>query len=242
MTIMGKIVPFTKKNARKGEKVLMNKVLLIGCEVLKTQIERQGKIPADAVYLEQLLHRTPDKLRQELQQLIDRSGRYQTLLFAYGLCSNAIIGLRGASGQRLIIPRSDDCIGLVLGSRQRYLDEFRKNSGTYYFTAGWVDGAPDPLKEYWKNIEQYGEEDSRWIAEETLKHYTRALFIQTGDDRDRFAAAYVRQFADFFRLRYEEIAGSDTYLRKLIYGPWEDDFVIVENGAVITSELFADPD
>ncbi len=216
----------------------MNTVLLIGCEVLKAQIENLGVIPADIIYLEQLLHRTPDKLREKLQAVIDHGGQYPTILLAYGLCSNAVLGLRGSNTQRLIIPKLDDCIGLALGSREKYLSEFRKNSGTYYFTAGWVNGAPDPLKEYWQNIEKYGEEDARWIAAETLKHYTRAALIKTNDGRDTVAADYVRQFAAFFRLHYEEIAGSGDYLRRLVYGPWQDDFVIVDNGAVVADRLF----
>lgn len=216
----------------------VNPTLLVCCDVFKSQIEKLGSIPADLIYLEQMLHRTPEKLRQELQNIIESSCRYKTILFAYGLCSNALVGLKSGKNQRLVIPKTDDCVGLTLGSREKYLSEFQKESGTYYFTSGWVSAAKDPLKEYWENIEKYGEEDAAWIAEEMLKHYTRAAFIKTNDSRDEASIDYVKQFVVFFKLNYVEIEGNDCYLRDLINGSWGDHFVVVENGDESKSELF----
>lgn len=215
-----------------------NSTLLVSCAILKNQIERLGPIDADVIYLEQALHMTPDKLREQLRNIIESSCMYKTILFAYGLCSNALIGLRSGENQRLVIPKIYDCIALSMGSRERYLAEFRKNRGTYYFTSAWVKVAKDPLKEYRGNIEKYGEEDAAWIAREMLRHYTRAAFIKTAEWQDEAAVNYVKQFADFFKLEYVEVEGGDTYLKNLINGRWGDDFIVVENGGETTSELF----
>jgi hypothetical protein len=216
----------------------MEKRLLIGCEVLKNQIDKLGAQNLDFIYLEQMLHRTPEKLQANLQKTIKESPQYQTILFGYGLCSNALLGLTCAPNQRLVIPKVDDCIGLSLGSRTKYICEFYKNSGTYYFTCGWVDEAGDPYKEYLRCVEKYGEEDAKWIAGETLKNYSRTVLIRTDEKKDVAAREYVRQFADFFELNYDEMDGDESYLRKLIFGPWDDEFVILEHGQTTDKDMF----
>lgn len=216
----------------------MNKRLLIGCDVLKNQINKLGANDIDFVYLEQQLHRSPEKLRENLQNQLRESVQYETILFAYGLCCNALLGLQCAPNQRLIIPKVDDCIALSLGSREKYFCEFNKNSGTYYFTCGWVDEGRDPYNEYLRCIEEYGEEDAKWIACETLKNYSRAVLIKTDESKDVSAKIYVQKFADFFELNYDEVEGDDRYLRKLVYGPWDDEFVIVQPGQTTNSVMF----
>jgi hypothetical protein len=44
--------------------------------------------------------------------------------------------------------------------------------------------------------------------------------------------------ADKFNLKYEEIRGSDALIKKLLHGPWDDDFVIARPGQTITYSDF----
>lgn len=215
------------------------RLLLIGCEVLRHQIEAIGAVNHQIIYLEQRLHRTPDKLRQELQKVIDNSANYSTLLLGYGLCSRAVAGLQAAPHQRLIIPKVDDCIALSLGSRDRYCQEFKERPGTYYFTKGWIEAAEDPLKEYYKSVAKFGEELALWAARECLKHYQRAVLIKTGEKELAASRDYVHNFARFFNLLYEEMEGSPDYLKQLLFGPWDDHFVVVENGAPVKEDTFS---
>lgn len=211
--------------------------LVIACEVLRYQIEVLGKIDHDIIYLQQGLHRSPHLLQQNIQETIEKNKNYDTLLLAYGLCSNAIIGIKSNPTQTLVIPKVDDCIGISMGSREKYYDEFENSPGTYYFTQGWIEAGSDPLKDYYACIPRYGEETALWAACESIKHYSRACLIKTKGEKTE-EIEYVRSFADFFKLKYEEIEGSLDYLQKLIKGPWDDNFVIVKNGQEITFKLF----
>jgi hypothetical protein len=47
--------------------------------------------------------------------------------------------------------------------------------------------------------------------------------------------------AERFGLRYEEIPGSTALVKKMIYGPWDGDFVIARPGATISYADFATP-
>lgn len=214
------------------------KTMVIACNVLKEQIESIGVTSYDYVYLEQGLHRTPIILKETLQREISNAKTYDRILLGYGLCSRAVIGLKAGVHQTLIIPRIDDCIGLSLGYRSKYYTEFMQNPGTYYFTKGWIEAAEDPLKEYYRTVEKYGEEIAEWTASEILKHYRRTVLIRT-QENEELSKEYVRGFAKFFNLRYEELTGSLEYFRKLLLGPWDEDFVQIQNGSSLEDHLFS---
>ena len=66
-----------------------------------------------------------------------------------------------------------------------------------------------------------------------LKHYTRLAYIDTGQkDQERYRE-YARTTAQKFNLRYEEIIGSDTLIRKLLFGPWDDEILVSPPGHTI---------
>jgi len=46
------------------------------------------------------------------------------------------------------------------------------------------------------------------------------------------------EIARRFDLKYEEIQGSDSLVRKMLFGPWDSDFVIAEPGETISFEDF----
>jgi hypothetical protein len=74
-----------------------------------------------------------------------------------------------------------------------------------------------------------------------LKHYTRLAYIDTGQkDQERYRA-YARKIAAQFNLRYEEIKGSSYLVSKTLFGPWDDDFVVVEPGNSVAYVDFKRP-
>jgi len=67
-----------------------------------------------------------------------------------------------------------------------------------------------------------------------LKHYTRLAFIDTGQHEQERYREYTRRAAAQFNLRYEEIPGSTALIKKMLFGPWDDDFVVVQPGQTIS--------
>ena len=125
------------------------------------------------------LHVNPAKLKEVLQEEIDRlSEEAETVILGYGLCSNAVLGLR-ATNCTLVVPRVDDCIAILLGSNQRYKEEFDRSPGTYLLSHGWIEHSQDPYKEYRRVKDKYDEETARWVAGETMKGYHRLVLIET---------------------------------------------------------------
>ena len=211
--------------------------LLLACQTLEAELQNLLPTGIELRVLDQGLHRSPDQLRQRLQREID-TARADEILLAYGLCGNGILGI--SSGRaRLVVPRVDDCIPLLLGSAVRYREELQREPGTYWLSLGWIQHGTDPFREYQRCREKYGEHTARWIAHEMMKGYRRLVLIDTGACPLTRIRPYAREFARFFALRYEEMSGSSTLLRALL-APATDSsgFVVLEPGQSLSADKF----
>ena len=176
------------------------------------------------------LHTDPKSLRRALQNAINSSAPdVETILLGYGLCSQAVIGLRSGSCT-LIIPRVDDCIAIFLGSVAEYQKQYSSVPGTYYLTRGWIEFGDTPFSEYDILVGRYGEQVAQRIINQILKNYTRLAFINTGNNKPTHYREHARSLAEQFGLRYEEIEGSDVIIKKMVYGPWDDEFIVIPPG------------
>jgi hypothetical protein len=193
-------------------------------------------LPADMAYevLDFGLHQSPGKLKEKLQQAVDAAcGDFDTILLGYGLCSLAVIGLQSRHCT-LVMPRVDDCIAIFLGSHQAYSAQAKKEPGTYYLTKGWIEVADTPFDEYERMVTQFGEARAARLMKTMLKHYTRLVYIDTGHSNKQHYVDYARKTADRFDLRFEEIPGSNALILKMLIGPWDQEFLVVEPGKTIT--------
>lgn len=194
-------------------------------------------LPPDIPYeiLDFGLHLQPENLKIALQKAIDNaSDQADVVILGYGLCAMAVVGLR-ANKCTVIIPRVDDCIAIFLGSREAYQEQSGHAPGTYYLTKGWIEVSDTPFEEHKRLAARYGTERADRMIQLMLKHYTRLAFIDTGQQNQERYRAYARQAARQFGLQYEEIPGSDRLVRKMIFGPWDnEDFVVVRPGEIVS--------
>ena len=184
------------------------------------------------------LHVNPDKLRCRLQEAIDAvSGKFDSIILGYGLCSQAIIGLR-ADGCTLVAPRVDDCIAIFLGSSSAYHTQARAEPGTYYLTKGWIEAGDTPFTEHDRLIQRFGAERAQYIYQVMMGKYKRLALINTGQYELEKYREYTRRTAERFGLRFEEIEGADTLVKKMIHGPWDDEFVVIPPGETFRFDQF----
>ncbi len=182
------------------------------------------------------LHAYPAKLREMLQAKITdvvaaHPDEDLTLLLGYGLCSQALVGVE-ARGCTLVLPRVDDCIAIFLGSRAAYHQQAGKEPGTYYLTKGWVEVGETPFSEYERAVQKFGAARAERIFKIMMANYKRLALINTGNYEIEKYRDYARQTAERFSLRFEEIPGATTLVEKLLFGPWDDEFVILRPGEV----------
>jgi len=190
------------------------------------------------------LHVYPDKLRVTLQAKIDEivqahagDGQDLTLLLGYGLCSQALVGVQ-ARGCTPTMPRTDDCIAIFLGSRAAYNQQAGAEPGTYYLIKGWVEVGETPFSEFQRTVDRYGAARAERLFKIMLANYKRLALINTGQYELEEYRDYARRTAERFNLRYEEVDGSGAMVRKLLFGPWDEEFVVARPGETIRLDRF----
>ena len=229
-------------------------VVVIACKVLQDVLERL--LPEDLAQevriMDYGLHNIPRKMTGTLQEFIDSIEEPSLVVLGYGLCGN---GLRGVDAgiHTLLVPRTDDCIAILLGSHGAYMREFQAVPGTYYLTKGWLESGSNPLQEYEAYVPKYGAERAMWIMDQQYQHYERLVLVarnQADLEEYRPQAQEVARFCERWGMRYEEMHGSDDYVRRLIDAAktlgnghevpdWLDsDFVMIPPGEAIRQKMF----
>lgn len=213
--------------------------IVIACGGMKAELEKQQpeRYGVKMHYMPQNLHRTPEKLTLMLQKAIDEAAEEaKEIVLGYGLCSNGVVGLR-APRQGLYIPRVHDCITLYLGSREKYQKIFSEQPGTYYLTPNWIDNRKDPLglaeHEYTRRV---GPNAAFETMEWELKNYTHISFIDSIPEKRSTYREIARNNARRFGKRYIEIPGKETFFRKIIFGPWDDQNFVYVNPHEISKQ------
>ncbi len=216
-------------------------LLVLACSVMEKEIRQFQNGRIDFTFLDYGLHRTPQNMASALQKEIDlvSNEHYDGIVLGYGLCSNGIVGIR-SNAHPLIIPRIHDCISLFLGSVESYQSQSKEHPGTYYLTPGWIEKGQTPISKYESYAQSYGEETARWVLHEEMKHYTRIVFVDTGVYPSPSYREIARRNAEFLGISYEELQGIPILFKKLLHGPWDQDFIIIEAGQSIRQEMFLD--
>jgi hypothetical protein len=229
-------------------------VVVVACKVLGAALERL--LPADLAdevrFLEYGLHRVPGNLASVLQETLDEIEQPSLVVLGYGLCGNGLKDIR-AGRHTLLAPRADDCIAILLGSYRTYMHQFAAEPGTYYLTKGWLESGSHPLKEYQEYLPKYGPKQTMWLLDQQYRNYTRIALVTSSPEEMavyRPQAQEVAQFCERWGMRYEEILGSDDFIRRLIEtamtlsrdssdttdtGP---DFLLIPPGGEIKQSMF----
>ena len=224
------------------------------CDVLRREIywcAARAAHEADVTLLEQGLHDNSDLCRGRLQPLIDQTDpeRFDALVLGYGLCNNALAGLRAGPG-RLVVPRAHDCITLLLGSKERYARLFAEHPGTYWFSRGWLEChqregkrfepmqksglGPDRQAAYEDLVARYGEDNARYLTEFMQgwqRHYTHGALIEFEFDGGAALAEKVQAICRERGWEFLRVAGDLGLLQDGLDGRWDAQrFLVLEPG------------
>lgn len=226
---------------------------LIACEVLTREVCRyvaDSPHTVDLEFTSKGAHDDSNRLRALIQSRIDEAEssprRYDAILLGYGLCGNSTLHLT-ARKTRLVIPRAHDCCTLFLGSREAFRQHFADAPSTPFSSAGYIErdgaytresslssatGLYATLEEY---IAKYGEENGRYIFDTLYASMRSAegnqvVFIELPETRHLGYLERCRALAQQEGRELLVLEGSGRLLRKLAFGEWDQEFLIVEPG------------
>lgn len=220
------------------------RLAVILCAVMELEIEAlAGGLP-HLIHVEKLpqgLHNEPAKLREALQEAIDRieaETSAEAIALGYGLCSRGAEGIV-AKRCKLVLPRAHDCITLLLGSKERYAAYVAQHPGTYWYSPGWNKHHIPPGPERHRVLRdryaaQFGEEDADYLMEQEqawFQHYDRATYVDQGVGPIASDAAFTQGCAEWLGWNFERVKGDPGLLRAMLACEWDDDrFLVIQPG------------
>lgn len=219
----------------------MNRIL-IACSMLEDEINKVCKeIECDIpiIWMERGFHNTPEKLKQELQRIIDENQNYDEILLTFGLCGNGTDGII-SKNTVLVMPKFDDCINMLLCRGKRESRGLTK-ADSIYITKGWTLDSEAILAQYEKYVEDYGEESAEEVMEMLYEHYKTITVIDTKCYDRGPVVEYAQQAARLLGLSTQVTEGSTHVLKQLLLGNWEEHFIVQKPGCPVTQSLFCFP-
>jgi len=231
----------------KSDDVSKHPIVVLACRVFQGWLEEllPEDIARTITFFDYGLHAVPRNLRQTLQQAIDSIEQPSLIVFGYGLCGNGLDKIQ-AGKHYLLIPRTDDCIAILLGSYLDYRREMDKEPGTYYLSKGWLEAGTNPLEESKKYAQKYDPETVNFLMDTQYQHYRRLMLVAR-DQREleayRSRAQEVAAYCARWGMSYEEMLGSDQYLKKLVElatgrEQTDEEFLLIPPGGTLTQAQF----
>ena len=218
------------------------RLTVIACSSIRPELEMlaaEAKPVITFRHMEMGLHeRSAGALHDALQSAIDVEVEGDAVVIGYGLCNRGVVGLQ-ARTLPVVIPRAHDCIGMLLGSSQRYLTQLEAQPGTYFQSAGWLENAPakgnvrQPNFTFGPNtnvtrerlVERYGEENADYLIGQFngfTRHYERLAYIATPVHEAARWEAAAKEIAGRRNWKFERLPGDLGWLRRLLNGEWND--------------------
>ncbi len=186
-------------------------------------------------FLSSGLHISPSKLKAAIEECMQNLKNNETVLLCMGTCGNAIIGLN-TENHRVILPRCDDCITLLLGSMERRKQLTDEYAGCFY-TKGWIDGEANTMREYKNYCELYDEETALEMMQDIYAHYRSMVLLDTGISNMTEIIDATKEISNLLNLKQVTVPASLNYIVELLSSP-EDDrkFISFPPNHVITEE------
>ncbi|MDD5727921.1 MAG: DUF1638 domain-containing protein [Victivallales bacterium] len=216
------------------------KFKVISCNVFRHEVEYcaagcDNRLDIEFIELGEHIH--PNRLRNKLQWVIDAVANdpedYNAILFVYGLCGRATDGIT-ARREPVILPRSHDCGGILLGSRKRFEACFRDMPSTPFSSPGYVEngkyffqGEMASGEEYQALVAQYGEDNASYVYDAMHPKLDGQLqpvcYIETPELPFPELREQCRKHAADEGREFRILSGSLRLIAMLFSGVWPDD-------------------
>lgn len=213
---------------------MSNNIKLITCDALTHLFEPMIGPDVTLVVLPISLHLKPEKLREHLIEeirKIEEAG--WNIVLGYGLCGRALEGVYSLKS-RLIVPRVDDCIGVILGSRKRHKRILDEDAGCFFLEPSWIGTEVDIFAQCFKGLDKIPEEYRSEIVWMAIKNYSKLALLHHGKGTDSPATLDCKALAEQYNLSFMQYLSDLTLLERLVSGPWnKEEFVVAEPGEKI---------
>lgn len=214
--------------------------VILACSAMSLHVaaaQKTMKTDFPVIEVDSSLHENPSKMRQKIIETLEQMEKsIDTVLAAMGFCGGSWEDI--ATDKRVVIPRVDDCITLLLHTDDTWYPNL-KQCGHLYLRDD-IEGKFSP-KSIKKNLcSQYGDSEGSFVFRTWFGSYTNADIIDTGA-YDCHSEAYMLEAmenADLMEATLDYVPGSNLILEKLVSGRWDQQFLVIEPGNTVSNMDF----
>lgn len=215
------------------------KTAILTCSSMKdfveAAMESQG-VHYDIIVIDRALHVEPERMKEEIAREIEKiPGDVDTLLVAMGFCGGAWDSV--TFPVRVVIPRVDDCVSILLQTDDRYIPNRKEAGHLYIYEKDPSDfSALKLMRDGSNGMEcEYPGIGPDMLFQMYFGQYHHMDIIDTGlnDCYSEEYAMAAQENADQIKATLDYVPGSNRMLEKLLTGKWDEQFLVAEPGHLI---------
>lgn len=202
------------------------KTVIISCRTLERELTAalaEAGADTPVYFLPEELHNSPPKLREYLQDLLDRLGNVERVALCVSGCGGGTKGLL-ASNAELVIPKTADCLDILLSGGEK------RPAGAIFLTESWVRFMQNSSLDLDKLTAKLGREEAEASLRRIYKGFEQFYIIDTGAYDVAPVEEYIRPLVEIVGGELRYMRGKFELLRKLAAGDIDDDFYVVPKG------------
>lgn len=216
----------------------MNQTIIISCPTLKGELQHalaahQCNVPV--YYLPQQLHNEPPKLREYLQTLIDNFYNVDRIIICVSGCGGGTIGLKATNAQ-LVVPKSRDCIDILLSDDS--LNELERPRNGVFYTESWMNFSKNSSLDLNTQIEKNGYQATVEYMKKVYKGFEHFYIIDTGTYDVKMVQEYIEPLVKILNGTITILKGKYKILHKIALDELDDDFIVVQKSGTVNKEDF----
>lgn len=219
--------------------------LIISCDNLKDEVNMicenliKDKLlhkKPDIIWIDSKYHNYPEKLKEQLQDIINNNKKYEIISLLYGQCGNAVIDIK-SDYSKLIIPKVSDCISLYLGGNKKRKD-IQGSEKSYFFTKRYIENKDSLYNEMLKMKEKYGQKKAIKMYKMMMNNYDYIKVIDTNTYEVSDIINKIQYLCEELNLSYEVVKGDLSIIEKILLNIIDNEFIVKEKGEMVSNEDF----
>jgi hypothetical protein len=215
------------------------KSVILSCPTLKKELlaalaANNADIPVH--FMPYKLHGDLKFLHEYVQSMIDSFGNVDRIYICTTGCGGGTIGIKATTAE-LVLPRTRDCLDILLSGDNLKRDD-RRNLRDIYYTASWMDFSKNSEIDYDKLVANRGKEEAEEFLRKLYKGFKDFYIIDTGCYDVQEVRDYLAPLMKVLDTEIKEVKGEYKVLHKMVTHQIDEDFVIVPQGEAVQAGSF----
>ena len=215
------------------------KSVILSCPTLKGELLAalaEHNADSSVIFLPKELHSDPKYLHQFVQKTIDELQDVDRIYLCTTGCGGGTIGLKATTAE-VVIPRTRDCLDILLSGDDLCKDD-RRNIRGIYLTGSWMEYSKETDIDYTKLVAKMGQEAAEDFLRNLYRTFNEFYIIDTGCYDVAEVEAYIAPLVRVLKGTVEIIKGEYKVLHKMVTHQIDKDFVVVPKGEAVQAGSF----